>query len=217
MTLPDATAGAQLGDSYFRAAWIAFLDFGGDPLRATTAGASLTFTGTGDDDLDGFTFDALDPSLVTVGDIRNTDGGSETLSFTLSGLVGPDTDLLNILGDISLWRGRTARLWAAIYDESGAQQGAIWSVYTGRMSAMQIIGDPGGQTIKLDVENYLASLKQASGRTYLNQGSYDAADNTAALTIGVANGATKGVAGQAGVRPPGFGWGGLPSNFQVPF
>jgi hypothetical protein len=139
--------------------------------------------------------------MVGVTDVKNAEGGSDTLSFTLSGIVGPDTDLLNIIGDVSLWRGRPARLWAIIYNESGTQQGAVWPVYTGRMSAAQIIGDPNQQTVKVDVESYLVSLKQASGRTYLDQASFDPVDTTARLKIGIANGATKGVSNAASAQP----------------
>ncbi|QCI92318.1 hypothetical protein [Novosphingobium sp. EMRT-2] len=202
MALPDALAGAQLAGGYFDVAWLAWLDFDGDPVRVTTAGRTLILAGTGDAELDG-TFDAVDPSLVGVTEVHNKEGGAETLSFTLSGIVGPDTDLLNVLGNAALWRGRTARLWAAVYDAAGVQQGAIWPFYTGRMSALQIVGEPSGQTVKLDVETYLASLTKASGRTYLDQAQFDNDDNTAALTIGIANGSTKGVAGASSVRGAG--------------
>jgi len=193
MSLPDATAGAQLARSSFAVAWLAYLDILGDPVRATIAPRSLTFGSVGDPDLNGQTFDAVDPTMVSVTDVKNAEGGTDTISFTLSGIVGPDSTLLNLLGNQANWRGRTARLWAVIYDEAGVQQGAIWPVYTGRMSAMQILGDPSQQTVKMDVESYLASLKQASNRTYLDQSSFDPLDNTAALKIGVANGNTKGV------------------------
>lgn len=197
MSLPDSTAGAQLTTGSFAVAWLAYLDIVGDPVRATTAPQSLTFGSVGDADLNGQTYDAINPQMISVTDVKNSENGSDTLSFTLSGIVGPDSTLLNILGDPSQWRGRSARLWGIIYDETGAQQGAIWPIYTGRMSAMQIIGDPSQQTVKLDVESYLSSLKQASNRTYLDQTAFDPSDNTAALKIGVANGQTKGVA------PPG--------------
>lgn len=200
MSLPDSTTGAQLASSYFAAAWLAWLDFDGDPVRVTTAKAPLTFAGTGDSDLDGHTFDAVDPSVVSVGEIKTSEGGSETLSFALSGIVGPNSDLLDSLGNTALWRGRDARLWAVVYDEAGVQQGAVWPVYTGRMSAMQIAGEPSSQVVKLDVESYLASLKQASGRTYLDQAKFDPVDNTAELKIGVANGQTKGVAGASAAQ-----------------
>jgi hypothetical protein len=142
--------------------------------------------------------------VVTVGDVKNAEGGSETLSFALSGIVGPDSDLLDMIGDPSLWRGRSARLWAVIYDETGEQQGAVWPIYTGRMSAVQLMGSPSGQTVKLDVESYLASLKQASNRSYLDQAEFDPLDNTAALTIGAANGATKGVVSGTQTDAPQF-------------
>lgn len=198
MSLPDSTAGAALSSSSFQVGWLAWLDFDGDPVRATTAGYSLTMAGTGDAELDGYTFDAVDPTMVSVSDIKNKEGGSETITFTMSGIVGPDTDLLNTIGDPSLWQGRTARLWAIIYDETGAQQGAVWPVYTGRMSGIQIAGDPSNQTIILDVESYLAYMKQPSGRTYLGQSQFDPDDNTAALKISAANGSKDGAARSAG-------------------
>lgn len=194
MSLPDATASAAIAGSSFQIAWLAWLDFDGDPVRATTAGRSLAMSGTGDADLDGYTFDAVEPTMVSVSEVKNKEGGSDTITFTMSGIVGPDTDLLNIIGDRSLWQGRTARLWAIIYDEDGAQQGAVWPVYTGYMSGVQIAGDPGSQTIAMEVESYLAYMKQASGRTYLNQSQYDPDDNTASLKIAAANGAKDGVA-----------------------
>lgn len=207
MTLPDATASAQLTKSVFSPAWLAYLDFEGDPVRITTAGRQLTFGMVGDPDLNGQTYIAVDPTIVGVTGVSNAEGGAETLSFTLSGIVGPDTDLLNILGDRSKWQGRSARMWCIIYDEAGVQQGAVWPIYTGRMSAMQMMGDPNSQTVKLDVESYLASLKQASGRTYLDQASFDPVDITAQLKIGVANGATTGVAtGQSYDFGPIPGW-----------
>lgn len=212
MSLPDATAGAQLSSSSFSPAWLAYLDFDGDPVRVTTARASITIAGSGDAELDGFTFDAVDPTVVGVGDIKNSEGGSETLLYSLSGIVGPDSDLLNVLGDPSLWQGRTARLWAIIYDEAGVQQGAIWPVHTGRMSAMRILGEPSAQTVSVEVENYLASLKEASGRTYLDQNQFDPEDNVAALTIGVANGKTKGVRAPTG----GSGGGGNSIDIAIP-
>jgi len=211
MSLPDSTAGAQLASSGFQVAWLAWLDFDGDPVRATTAGRSLAMSGTGDADLDGYTFDAVDPTMVTVSDVKNKEGGAESLTFTMSGIVGPDTDLLNIIGDRSLWQGRTARLWAIIYNEAGTQQGAVWAVYTGRMSGVEITGTPESQTIILDVESYLAYMKQPSGRTYLDQSQFDPDDNTASLKISAANGSKDGAAkaysaGTSSAIPNGLNW-----------
>lgn len=207
MSLPDVIASAQLATSSFGVAWLAYMDFDGDPLRATTAKMSLAMSGTGDPDLDGFTFIAVEPTIVDISNVQNKEGGAETLTMSLSGIVGPDTDLLNILGDRTLWQGRTARLWAIIYDEDGTQQGAVWPVYTGRMSSMQIEGQPSSQKVTVDVESYLAYLKQPSGRTYLDQSSFDPSDNTASLKIVAANGSKDGstkASIYANIREPSF-------------
>ena len=43
----------------------------------------------------------------------------------------------------------------------------------------------------MSVESYLAFFGQASNRTYLDQQSYDPGDQSAALAIAIANGASK--------------------------
>lgn len=194
MSLPDATASAQLASGSVFPAFVGWLDIDTDPVRVTTSGVDITFSGTGDDDLDGFTYSAVDPSVVGVSAILNKEDGAETVTLSLSGIVGPDTDLLNLIGDKSKWQGRTVRLWGIIRNAAGTQQGAVWPFFTGRMSAVRINGEPTQQTIEMDVETYLASLTSASGRTYLDQSLFDPADETAELKIGAANGATKGVA-----------------------
>lgn len=198
MSLPDATAGTQLLTDFIPA-WVCFLDVSGDEVRVTTAANSLTFSSTGDADLDGFTYSAISPSVVNVGPVANKEGGSDTLTVSLSGIVGPDTDLLNAIGDTTLWRGRSARLWAVIYNPSMVQQGAVWAYYTGRMSSIRLSGAPDNQTVEMDIENYLASLKQASGRTYMDQDKFDAGDLSSKLKIACANGFTKGAANVSGI------------------
>lgn len=193
MALPDSTAGAQIASGAFFPAWVGFLDIVGDPVRATTATVSLSFSSTGDSDLDGQTYIAVDPTMVGVTPFQNKEGGSETLTVSLSGIVGPDSDLLNAIGNKANWQGRTARFWAVIYDPDGVQKGAVWNIYTGRMSAARINAMPDNQIVEIDIENYLASLKEASGRTYLDQEKFDPNDYTPRLKIAVANGATKGV------------------------
>ena len=199
--LPDSTAGAQL-QTDFIPAWVCYLDIDGDELRVTTAPNSLSFSGTGDDDLDGETYSAITPSLVNVGQVKNQEGGSETLTVSLSGIVGPDTDLLNAIGDTSVWQGRPARLWCVIYSPAMVQQGAVWAFYTGRMSSVRLSGSPDNQTVEMDIENYLAALKQASGRTYMDQSKFDSGDLSAKYKLATANGFTKGAVNQSAVVTP---------------
>lgn len=193
MVRPDNTASAALGQQVIRPAFFAWLDIIGDPVRATTWIADITPTGTGDPDLDGHAFDALDPSFVTIGGATNKPGGSETVYAQLSGLVGPDTDLLNLIGDQANWRGRDARLWYLVHDEAYAPQGGICAYYTGRMISVEIKGSPENQIIQVGIESYLATLTQPSNRAYLDQAYYDAGDLSAQVAISIANGDTGGL------------------------
>ena len=189
---PDTAAQAALAASVRRPVTFAFLDLKGEPIRVTNAPYSFTFAGTGDEDLDGFTFDAVDPRVVSVGPVKAREGGTDTLTLQLSGLAGVDDELMTQIGDRSNWAGRDCRLWRAMLDPHDMTRiGAVWSFYTGYMSVPKITGDRTGQVINMSVESYLAFFGQASNRTYLDQQSYDPGDQSAALAIAIANGASK--------------------------
>lgn len=188
MARPDATATEALGAQVVRPAFICWLDIIGDPVRATTWPADITFAGTGDADLDGFTFYAIDPTVTSISPVKHQDGGSETVTASLSGLILPDTDLLNIIGDEGNWLGRDARLWTALYNESNVQQGAVWNYHTGKMTALRIVGSAEKQLIEVSIETYLAAIAPPSNRTYLDQKHFDSGDDSAAASIAIANG-----------------------------
>lgn len=188
MSRPDATASAALDAQVIRPVFFCYLDVLGDPLRANTSGRSFLISGTGDLDLDGFTFDGLDPTFVDVGPVRHKEGGSDTVTAKLSGLVNLDTDLLNVIGDKANWQGRVGRLWRTIRNADGAQQGGFQHYYTGWMTALSIGGSPEAQTINLTIESYLAAYTAASNRGYLDQASYDPGDQSALASIAIANG-----------------------------
>ncbi len=203
MGRPDSTAVAALDADYLKPAFLAYLDIVGEPVRATTWPADLTFAGTGDPDLDGETFMALQGGIVDVGEVKFQEGGADTLTITLSGLILPDNDLLNIVNDEANWSGRVARLWQAIYNENDVRQGAFWNYYTGRMVGMPIVGDPGEQTIELTIETYLASLSSPSNRTYLDQEEFDPLDTSAEAAIALGNGTGgNGLTGGSGYGTP---------------
>lgn len=197
MSRPNATAIAALSGSLLHPCFVGYLDFSGDPFRVTTAPYSVTFSSTGDTELDGNTFDAMDPQIISVSDVQHQEDGSETVTASLSGLATVDTALLNIIGDTSLWRGRAASLWLMLYDTSYARVGNVWRFYTGRMMSAGIKGDVGGQSIEITIESYLASLSEASNRSYLDQAYFDSGDLSAAASIAIANGTHNAGAGAA--------------------
>lgn len=188
MTIDPATL-AMLGAEVVRPPFLVWLDILGDPVRATTWETSLTLTGTGDPDLDGQLYSAVNPEMGTISGVKRATGGSETVTASLSGIVGPNSDLLNILGDETRWKGRLARLWFLTLNADGDRVGAVVPYYTGRMVGFSIVGSPSEQTARITIESYLASLTAASNRTYQDQGDFVSGDNSAALTLAVVNGA----------------------------
>lgn len=184
----DPTAKAAVAAQVFAPAFFIWIDIVGDPIRIATLGKDFTFTGTGDADLDGNMFGAFDARAIQISDVANSDGGSDTLTVDLSGIVSIDSALMAEIADTTKWRGRAVRLWLQIYDETGTTaQGAVIAYYTGYASAVKVIPGPETQTIRLEVENYLAAFNQASMRSYLNQKDYDPADISAAATMVAAN------------------------------
>ena len=205
----DSTAAAQLAQPVTSTAWFIWIGINGDDIRVTNFGSNVTFASTGDSDLDGNTFVSFGGQFLQIGDVSNSESGSDTLTITLSGIVSLDTALLAKIGDPTQWQGRTCRIWFQLYDETGTTaQGAIVQHYTGYMSAVSLIPGRDQQTIQVQVENYLAAFNQASNRTYLRQSDYDAADTSAAATIAAANGQMRGGVGtQAASAPAGGGAG----------
>ena len=189
----DSTAKAALEQSVITPAWFIYLDVLGDPIRVTTFGADVTVTGDADAELNG-TYSSISHEALTVGEVSNSDGGSDTVAIELSGMKTIDDQLLTDMGDQGKWRGRPVRLWFRLYDEAAAPQGAFVPYYTGYMSALDIAPSPQRQVIRLKVENYLAAFNQASNRSYLNQKDYDPADNSAAASIASVNGARRHIA-----------------------
>jgi hypothetical protein len=208
---PDAAAQSALGGN-IRPPFLAFLDVVGDPLRATTWAHDLTFAGTGDTDLDGFTFLALDPRFVGVGPVKSARGGSDTVTVSLSGIIGPDSGLLNLLGNPANWRGRSARLWQGVRDMDGVPQGGLWPYLTGTMSSMTLRGARDAQTVDVQIETYLAILGPASNRTYQDQKLYDVNDRAAEVMLPISNGASGAGIGLIDGNPGGDGGRGAGGN-----
>lgn len=192
--MPTLDSGQQslIASGGFAPAFLIYCNFSGDQLRVTTFGADQTFASTGDADLDGHTFTSFDGRALDISDVTNADTGSDTLTVTLSGIVGIDASLLADIATRSIWQGQDCRLWLILYDVTGTtQQGAVIPYYTGKMSSVHVQPGPKTASIVLTVENYLNDLNDASNRSYLNQSTYDSADVSAAATMAAANGARR--------------------------
>lgn len=208
MPILDADFKAALEGPVVYPAWFIYLDVDGDPVRVTSAGYSVTFGVEDDPDISEQTFSAIDPSALEVGSAVQRQGGSETLSVTLSGLLGVDQEALDAIADRSKWQGRIVRLWMGVRDENGEFIGAVAPYYTGYMMSVEISPSPQSQTINLSVENYLSLLSNAPNRTWLDQNVYDPADTSPAASLGGVNGARTGPAAGVGFVGADSGGGG---------
>ena len=104
----DSTAAGYLDTlAPVKPVFYAWLDILGDNIRATTAGYDVVVADSGDSELDG-TYKGVDPQVVNVGDVTHEEGGSQTLTVSLSGMLLPDADLLD-LGVLDVQPGRRAQ------------------------------------------------------------------------------------------------------------
>jgi len=181
-----------LEEPVIRPAWFIYCDFLGDPLRVTTAGYEVEFGEEDDPDVSEQTFSAIDPTVIDVGPVVHRSGGSETVTVTLSGLLGVDQDVLEAMSSPANYQGRVLRLWMGVRDADGEFAGAVAAYYTGYMMAPEFLPSPEMQTIRLTVENYTALLTAPSNRSWLGQSAFDPDDISAAATLGAANGARTG-------------------------
>lgn len=213
----DATASAALDATVIKPVFLGFVDFLNEPMRVNTSGADLTFTGTGEPDIDGETFMGLRADVVDIGSVSNRGGGTDSIQITLSGLPTLDADLLAEIEDPANWRSREVRLWRIIRNAANVQQGGIQHYYTGYMSNLKMPVTPTGQTIEVTVESYLAAYAAASNRSYLDQEKYDSGDLSARAAIAIANNASGGSPAGNVFTPttPGGGGGGGRFNSAV--
>lgn len=185
----NGTVQAVIEGQVVNARWVCYLDVDTDPLRATTGLYNKTFTGTGDVDLDGFTFESYPAELISVSEVQHDESGSNQVAVTMSGLVVNNAAFLALIGDRTKWQGRTARLWWYVVDENETQiTSDVYGYYTGYMNDITINGSPDQQSITMTIEHYLTTLTITTNKTYAMQKEFDSGDFSADASIAVANG-----------------------------
>lgn len=186
---PDFPAD-ELDEPIIRPVRFAFIDFDGEPLRLTDAPYAVTFAGTGDEDLDGFTFAPFGNQPLSVSEVQQNERGAESVIFKLSAINtdADDLNIMNVLGDLPAWRGRVARLWRALIGPDLVMIGYPDAYFTGYLSTPTFEFAAAGSTIQVSAETYLASLTNPTNRSYLSQSDYDSGDLSAEASIAVANG-----------------------------
>jgi hypothetical protein len=177
----------SLGGTPVNVFWLAYIDFDGDPLRASTLPYAYTPSGTGDPDLDSQTFLSLPAGLVSISPVINAEGGTDAVDVSLAGVPVANQDLLDLIADPTKWRGREFRLWRGLADTAWVPT-VIEAYHTGYIMQMPTRGGPTEQIVTVKTENWLAALSTPRRRTYQDQAEHDATDNSAARIRSAANG-----------------------------
>lgn len=208
MGRPDSTAQGALGQRVTRPVWFLWLDFADGAIRATTLPHNVTLISS-DPELNGQAFGALEAKVQEFGQVHQQEGGSETVTISLSGQLLPNVDLMNKVANRTNWQGRGVKFWQGIVDENAVFTGNIWLYHAGWMSSLSMGGGAKMQTITLSIEGYLALFGRASQRTYMDQTLIDAGDLsprliTASSSPGSGSGGVPGVPGPTGGGRGGF-------------
>ena len=80
----NSTVQTTIEGQVVNARWVCYMDVDTDPLRATTGLYNKTFSGTGDADLDGKTFESYPAELVSVSEVQHDESGSNQVGVTMS-------------------------------------------------------------------------------------------------------------------------------------
>jgi len=202
---PDAAASTALGEQFIRPVIFVYMDFLGDPVRANNSGQTVVITASAIPDLNG-TYDGVTADFGEVSPVKVSDGGSNTVTCKLSGIVELDADTMNLLNDQSKWKGRIVRIWRLIRDQANIDRGQFQHFYTGYMVDVTFGGTSEMSWIEVSVENYLVAFSRPSNRSYMEQTIFDPGDKSPLATIASINGKTKKSDGAAGYVP-GYNYG----------
>lgn len=189
--MPDFTNNL-LSQPAVRVGICAYLDIVDDPLRYALARAQIrapqaSILDTPDADFDNWTFDILDPRMISLSPIGDSLDRSEKVVFTLSSTLQFDSDIMTALSDPARFRGRIVKIWLVRFGDNWQPTHAR-RVKTCYMSTVHFSMGASQQVIQLSAESWEAFISSgAPSRSLLSQQLYDPGDLSAEATIGASN------------------------------
>lgn len=200
-----------------RTGYLARLEFLTETVFVTTLETALAVSGTGDDMLDGNTFEPLAHGVaVSVGDNAYSYDGSEEFTMTMAIPASPSLPIVNAGIYPSEYISRPAYVWRAVmFQPPGVDAPAEWGfrrIRAGTMDRVQVRADGRQHIFTLTLESHASAISGAGGSTWLDQRRYDADDRSQDFAVNIANGSPAPARGtmQVPIGIPGLGgWGGL--------
>lgn len=184
----DALAAAGI-----RTGFLARLEFLTETIFITTLDTALSVSGTGDDMLDGNTFQPLVEGLmVQVGDSSYSYEGSGAMTLSLAIPASPTAPIVNAAIYPDEYMGRAAYLWRVVmFTPPGLGTPAEWGfrrIRAGAMDQVQVRADGQQHIFTLTLEAHAATISAAGGSTYLDQRRFDPDDRSQDFAVNIANG-----------------------------
>jgi hypothetical protein len=174
---------------------MAVFQFASGDVAIWTGAHPIQVTGSGDQLLDGVTFDPIVNGLmIGIGDNTFSFTGSEALTLTLAIPQTPTPAMLNSSISATEYQSRLAVLWRCLMvTPAGATTPAIWTfsrVRAGSMDELTIKNDGVQHTFEMTIEAHAAMVTAATNSSYLDQPKFDATDTSQAFAVSIANNPT---------------------------
>lgn len=167
-------------------AWVIRLDIKDDPVLVWTGLGLYMPTGTGDNALDGLTFEGI-ANVGDIGAIVEAREGSQALTLSLAGVDLMDDALRQVIFDQRTWQFRAAWLWVVLCDEDGDPIGKPVRVKRGRMDQMNHEENDGEGKVSVEIEGHQAYVASILNTRYSEQPEVDPTDTSQAYVHDLAN------------------------------
>ncbi len=168
--------------------YIGFFNIDADPIRAWTGPGVFAPTGTGDADLDGFTFNSA-AQLLRVSDFTESDGLSDAFSLTFSVADDELDPYAQLVANRAAFLGRKVVIWRAFMNSTeSAVLSYIDRMFVGVMTAasMQRITGSGGE-LTLTCDHDLQKARTAPTR-WIDHQFYNPTDTATSFINDLARG-----------------------------
>lgn len=183
--LHPATATALFAPTLYPA-WVIRLDIKDDPVEVWTGLQPYAPSGTGDASLDGITFDPVG-AVGQISALVDSAEGSQTLALDLPGIDLQSDALKQFVWDARTWQFRSAWVWLALLNESGAVQGRPIRFKTGRMDNIYVRSSEGEGLLTCEIESHQAYAGEALTSRYSEQKEIDSTDTSQDYVHALAN------------------------------
>lgn len=158
-----ASMSTAISESVVRPVLIGRLAITGDPVTAWTGPGLFAPTGTGDAELDGFTFDSVE-GFVDVSSIKEDQGIGGPVTITAQAHDLDSTLLRQVVRDKRTWRGQPAYLWLGLLDENSLVVSHPTRIKTGVMTSMEVKRGRDGASILVTLDQDFGNARSAPFR-----------------------------------------------------